>query len=119
MKAGFSLWVQNEKGDKIFGKGPFELLTLVEKHGSLNQASSQMGMSYSKALNIIKRCEKEFGVKMLIREIGGSKGGGSYLTYEAKDLLSKYQMFKNEASKEIERLFEDVFNPLISPPKHI
>lgn len=119
MKVGLSLWVQNEKGDKIFGKGPFELLSLVDKLGSLNQASSQMGMSYSKALNIIKRCEKEFGVKMLIREIGGSKGGGSYLTHEAKDLLSKYQTFKNEASKEIERLFIEVFDPLSFPPKHI
>lgn len=109
MKAGFSLWIQNEKGDKIFGKGPFELLILVDKLGSLNQASLQMGMSYSKAFNIIKRCEKEFGIKLLIREIGGYKGGGSYLTEEAKELLNKYQIFKNEASMEIEKIFHEIF----------
>lgn len=110
MKAGYSLWIKNHNGEKIFGKGPYELLVLVDRLGSLNKAALEMGMSYSKALNIIKKCEQEMECLILQREVGGSRGGGSYLTNEGRDLMDRYKTFREKASLEIEKIYNDIFN---------
>ena len=75
MKAGYSLWIKSDDGTKVFGQGPYRLLVLVDKLGSLNKAASEMGMAYSKALNILKNAERELKIELLEREIGGVKGG--------------------------------------------
>lgn len=110
MKAGYSLWIKNEKGDKIFGEGPLKLLILVDKLGSLNKACNEMGMSYSKAISIIKNSEVMLDKKLLIREIGGSQGGGSNLTDEARELIKKYERFRENSAREIERVYNEVFS---------
>ncbi|MGI5998396.1 MAG: winged helix-turn-helix domain-containing protein [Lutispora sp.] len=109
MKPGYSLWIKNDNGDKVFGQGPYRLLLLVDNLGSLNKAASEMGMAYSKALNIIKNAEEELNMELLEREIGGAKGGGSKLTKEAKELIDKYERFRNAAVEEIEKIYEDIF----------
>ena len=52
------------------------MLKKIEECGSLNKAASELGMSYSKAFQVIKNCETHLGIKFLDREIGGVKGGG-------------------------------------------
>ncbi len=87
MKSGYSLWISNENGDKIFGLGPYKLLLLIDELGSLNKAAMEMRMSYTKARDILNRAEEELNIKLLNREIGGVDGGGSTLTKEARDLM--------------------------------
>lgn len=109
MKAGYSLWLKNKSGEKIFGQGPLSLLILVDKLGSLNRAAQEMGMSYSKATKIIKRTETNLNINLLDREIGGSWGGGSSLTDEAMELIRKYERFREESTREIERIYNEIF----------
>ncbi|HHY78142.1 MAG TPA: LysR family transcriptional regulator [Clostridiales bacterium] len=109
MKVGYSLWIKSDDGNKVFGQGPYRLLILVDRLGSLNKAASEMGMAYSKALNILKNAERELNVKLLEREIGGAKGGGSKLTQEARRLIEKYEGFRNDAAQEIERIYAKYF----------
>ena len=47
MKLAYKVWLDNE--GKAFGEGPYRLLKLVEKTGSLHQAAMEMKMSYRKA----------------------------------------------------------------------
>lgn len=49
---------KNDKDDKVFGQGSYRLLILVDKSDYLNKAAGEMGMSYSKVLNILRRAEK-------------------------------------------------------------
>lgn len=109
MKPGYSLWIKNDSDDKVFGQGPYTLLILVDKLGSLNKAANEMGMAYSKALNILKKAERELNMELLEREIGGANGGGSKLTQDAKELIDKYERFRYAASEEIERIYKDIF----------
>ena len=90
-----------ENDQKIFGEGPLMLLKKVEETGSLRQAALSMEMSYSKAWGMIKTIEKELGVSILNRSIGGEQGGGSSLTPEAKKLMERYEKLKNQVDKYI------------------
>lgn len=109
MKAGYSLWISNEQGNRIFGLGPYNLLLLIDELGSLNKAAMKMKMSYTKARDILNRAEEELDIKLLNREIGGVHGGGSTLTEEAKDLMNKYDNYRKTLDLEINRLFAEIF----------
>jgi len=108
MKIKYKIWIENKKG-KIFGDGPFDILTRVERTGSLRQAAIEINMSYSQAWNLIKGLEKRLGFNLLKRKIGGEKGGGSSLTCEAKELKEKYKIFHEQVAKNIEKTYQQVF----------
>lgn len=105
MKLAFKLWiVSDESNKKIFGDGPEELLIKIDKFGSLRQAANSMNMSYSKAWGIIENIEKQLGIKLLDKQIGGVKGGGSTLTPGARKLLEKYFNIKKDVEFYISKL---------------
>ncbi|WZL74989.1 LysR family transcriptional regulator [Clostridiaceae bacterium 35-E11] len=98
------IWLEKDK--KAFGEGPCKLLEKVEKLGSLNQAAKEMGMSYSKAWNIVNRAEEQLGFLILERRTGGTEGGGSLLTKEAKILMKQYKDFYQEAETLLTSLYK-------------
>lgn len=46
MKVAHKVWLDNE--GKAFGEGPYQLLKRIEERGSLQQATTDMKMSYRK-----------------------------------------------------------------------
>lgn len=98
----------NEDNEKAFGKGPYVLLSKVKECGSLNKAAIELGMSYSKAFNVIKTCEKAMNKRFLDREIGGVKGGGSTLTEDGEKILEKYEKISIEMDKKLDELIEEL-----------
>ena len=79
--------------EKFFGEGPFLLLKGIENSGSLRASAQQIGVSYSKALSIIKRAETVLGFPLTERSIGGTGGGGSCLTIRGKQFLNRYERY--------------------------
>ena len=59
-----------------FGKGIEMLLLGVDKFGSLNRAAKEMGMAYSKAWNVLRLNESEFGIKFSMGQIVTMKNVG-------------------------------------------
>lgn len=110
MKPGFSLWIMSEDGNKVFGIGPYNLLLLIDKLGSLNKAAKEIKISYTKAHDILNRAEKELNIKLLEREVGGAKGGGSTLTDEAREIMAKYESFRENSKLAIENIYDEIFN---------
>ena len=78
-----SLWIESN-GERFFGPGPVELLERIEKTGSINQAAKQMQMSYKKAWEIINALNTDAGHPYVVTQTGGTSGGGSTITKEAK-----------------------------------
>lgn len=85
-----SLWIENN-GHRFFGPGPVELLCHIEATGSINQAAKKMGMSYKKAWGIVNNLNTISADPMVITATGGSNGGGSTISREAKDLIAYYR----------------------------
>ena len=109
MYFNYKLWLVNDENKKIFGLGPMILIQKTDKLGSLNKAASEMKMSYSKALSIIKTAERELNMKLLIRHQGGKDGGGSVITEEAKELIRKYEEFNRRTGEAIKDIYNEIF----------
>ncbi len=107
MKIGYKIWLDNH--GKAFGDGPYELLRRVEKIMSLHQAAHQMGMSYSKAWRLIQTLEQRLGFALLERKVGGQSGGGSRVTSQGKDLMSRYERFRKDVEKGLEKIYHKHF----------
>ena len=106
---GTAVQVRLTAQDIIFGPGKAMLLEYIEATGSIQEACARMELSYSKGSRMIKKAEKQLGFRLLERRIGGSGGGGSRLTPEAKDLLKKYQALVQRVREDADKAFREIF----------
>ncbi|SCP99636.1 winged helix-turn-helix domain-containing protein [Anaerobium acetethylicum] len=109
MNYNYKVWLVNDDNVKFFGTGPMNLLKKTNELGSLNKAAQEMNMSYSKAFALIKKCENELSTKLLIRQVGGRDGGGSYITEEAKEFIQKYDDFNRRSNDAIKKIYNEIF----------
>ena len=91
MKAVTRITFCDDNDEKFFGEGPCRLLHAIEETGSLRSAAISMGLAYTKALRIIKNAEAALGFPLTTRCVGGKSGGGSTLTPQGKEWLTKYE----------------------------
>ena len=102
MKIQILLRICDECGQRFMGPGPYILLRGVEKYGSIRKAAINLSMSYAKAHRVLSTLEKELGVKLMKKFIGGHEHGGAELTEEAFILLRHYDAMTakiNEAAQ--------------------
>lgn len=109
MKPVTRVFLYDDEGNRFFGEGPCRLLRNVEKYGSLKKAAEGMGMAYTKALAIIRRAEQELGYPLTEKVIGGKRGGGSFLTPQAKEFLEKYEAYRNACYEADAAIYRQVF----------
>ena len=108
LKLRYKIWLE-KNGEKVFGDGPLDILCRVERTGSLRQAAEEINMSYSLAWNLIKDLEERLGFKLLKRKVGGENGGGSQLTEQSRDLMMKFEIFRDKAQKNLNLLYKEIF----------
>jgi molybdate transport system regulatory protein len=108
LKLRYKIWIEKD-GEKVFGDGPLDILNRVERAGSLRQAAEEIKMSYSQAWNLIKDLEERLGFKLLERKRGGESGGGSQLTEQARDLMMKFEIFRDKAQESLNLLYKEIF----------
>ena len=104
MDLKYKIWLDID--GKAFGDGPLDILKRVEKNGSLRQTAAEIDISYSQLWNLIKTLEKRLGFKLLEKRVGGERGGGSIVTKEAKQLMIKYESFKQEVDSSLYELYK-------------
>ncbi len=95
---------------RFFGPGPCFLLKLVGETGSLQEACTQMGVSYSKGWHMVENIEHQIGEKVVERRRGGKNGGQSSLTEEGRALVEAYQAFAAECQTAMDALFSRHFS---------
>ena len=98
-------WLEDKKGNIIFGEGRQRILELVEKTGSINQAAKLMKMSYRGVWGKIKATEGHLNKKILLTE----RRHGSRLTEDGKKLLMNYTRLKTDCQKADEKIFNAIF----------
>ena len=92
------IWIEDDHGNVVFGLGRYRILTLIKEKGSLQAAAKQLKMGYRGIWGRIKATEERLGEKLLIKTVGGRKGGGS-------QLVKNYVPQKNHGT--------DIFCPVI------
>jgi len=93
MDAGFEAHLRADGVE--FDTEDAELLRTVDEAGSLNRAADDLGRSYSRAHQRLTALEDALG-PLVVRERGGSGGGGSELTDEARELLARFERLRTE-----------------------
>jgi molybdate transport system regulatory protein len=86
-------------GDRMLGPGKMELLSRIDKTGSLSWASKQMGMSYMRAWTLVKELNRDPGRPMVEMSRGGASGGTAKVTGFGKQILTLYQNMERAGSK--------------------
>ncbi len=94
----------------FFSVGPMELLEKIDSYTSIKKATEAMGLSYTKALRIIRTMEEELGFAVVISEKGGSSHGMTRLTEKGKQVLEAFQEIYNDVSSYAEKLVAEKFN---------
>lgn len=117
MRAEVELRLVDEEGRRVFGPGPWNILRRVRDTHSLSAAANEAGMSYSKALRIVRAAEEGLGVRLLDRRIGGADGGGSRLTPAAEDILERYEVWDGAVRSMGERLVSTAFAGVAGMPR--
>lgn len=107
LRVKFKIWLDNE--GKAFGNGPYYLLKGIEDTGSLNTSARKMKMSYSQAYKLIKNIEKRLGFPLIKSRTGGQGGGGSELTWEAKELMKKFMSFQEDCQAYVLASYDKYF----------
>ena len=109
MEAKTKIIFVDENGDKFFGEGPYQLLLGVERTGSLRCAAMEMGMAYTKAMKLVRHAEAALGFPLTQRTVGGASGGGSCLTPQGKEWMSRYGAYRDACAQANAWLYLEFF----------
>ena len=110
MKPEMRVYLMDDENRKFFGEGPDRLLRAVEETGSLRAAAGTMDMAYTKALKMLRHAEQAVGAPLTTRSTGGKGGGGSRLTPEGKELLAKYEAYRDQCAEANRRIYHQIFS---------
>ncbi len=106
MKVQARLVITDDRGDAFMGIGLVWLLERIDRFHSIAQAARDMGLSYVKALRILKQLEANLGQPLLARSKGGARRGGSDLTPLAHRLVREFERLRREVQACAERKFQ-------------
>lgn len=94
-----------------------QLLDMIGQTGSIQNACACMHISYSKGWKIINMMERQLGFAVVRRVVGGSDGGGSFLTEKGEQLLNCYQAFHQKLLEDAQRQFSLYFPDYLRSPQ--
>ena len=97
------------KTKPFYSVGPMELFEKIETYSSIKKATGAMGMSYTKALRIIRTVEEELGFPVVISEKGGNNRGATNLTEKGKQVLETFKEIYTDVSEYAEKLVNKKF----------
>ena len=94
----------------FFGPGVVTLLDSASiVLGSVREACTKTGMSYSKGWKLIHTAEEETGWKIVERMSGGKNGGEAYITERGHMLLEKYELYRERVEAAAQDIYKGVF----------
>jgi molybdate transport system regulatory protein len=76
---------------RTFGPGKAELLTLIDRYGSIAAAGREMRMSYKRAWGLVEEMNASFREALVTTERGGAGHGGAKVTDLGHTVLARYQ----------------------------
>jgi molybdate transport system regulatory protein len=95
-----SLFIRLKFGDRAFiGPGKVQLLELIGVHGSISAAGRAMGMSYRRAWLIVDGLNSAFRAPLVMKQTGGSGGGGAVLTELGREIVERYRRIERDAEE--------------------
>lgn len=109
INADSNTWVEGElRLAGMLDKRMIELLKAIDQSGSLNRAAKQVGLSYKGAWQIIERANNGAPKMLVSTAIGGTKGGGTYLTDAGHALVDLFVRLEQQHRQFLDQLNRDL-----------
>lgn len=102
-------WIENEKGELLFGQGKTEILECIESLGSISKASEKLGMNYKKAWTHIKILQHNMQDPMVETKAGNISVSGTTLTPKAKEFIQQYKKLQADIEAYANKRFKEIF----------
>ncbi|HOY38459.1 MAG: LysR family transcriptional regulator [Bacteroidales bacterium] len=112
LKFKYKIWLETENGEGVLGEGKYRLLKKIEETGSLKLAIEQLGLSYRKTWDNLRRIEEILGFDLIDRQRGGAAGGSSALTPQGKRFIEVFDKFLKQHDPVIQGFLKDLKNDL-------
>jgi len=95
------------------------LLEAIERRGSIQQAARELGLSYKSAWDAVNAMNNLCDRPLVQREVGGRRGGGSYLTEQGRNMVRLFRAVEREYQRILDKLGGDLgeirnFNRLLN-----
>lgn len=103
------VWIENEQGELLFGKGKTELLEFIAQTGSILKASKLMGINYKKAWTHLQNLQHNSQEELIITKQGRSKDSGTKLTPKANELIKNYKILEKDIEEYANKRFKELF----------
>jgi molybdate transport system regulatory protein len=100
MRLNFKVWIEDENGKPIMGKGGVELVKSIIETGSIAGAADKVNVSYKFAWEYVRRINSFVG-GIEFRK-GGKNAGGTEVSERVKKMIEIYE----EAVKEVNQVLE-------------
>lgn len=94
----FRIWFYTGN-DKFLGKGRIQLLELIHKTGSIQNAAKEMKMSYRQAWQMTKEINERANTPLIKKHLGGKTGGGTTLTEAGKKAIQTFHEFEKKVKE--------------------
>ncbi|QEM68588.1 LysR family transcriptional regulator [Geobacter sp. FeAm09] len=105
MKVGLAgnLWF-NRAENKFLGSDRIDLLEKIDELGSISKAARAMGLCYKTAWDLVNLVNNMAERPLVDRLTGGKGGGGTRLTAEGKNVVTRFKIIEEEHRKFLENL---------------
>lgn len=80
------------------GPGKADLLTAIERTGSISAAAREMRMSYRRAWELVNVMNQAFTAPLVDTATGGRGGGGASVTQFGAEVLRRYRAMETKAA---------------------
>jgi molybdate transport system regulatory protein len=100
------LWIESD-GKLVMSDYRVRLLEAVANTGSLSKAAESMRLSYRRAWGKLKELEENLGYALVASEAGGSSGGRTILTDDAREFVRAYRRFQDRVAADMDRAFSE------------
>ncbi len=112
LKPEYKIWFSTFSGDGILGDGKWKILKTIDECGSLVAACEQMGITYRRTWNDLRKIEKMLGFNLLETVRGGQEGGSTKLSPEGHRLVKSFDVFHQRMDKIMQKEFTRLLNDL-------
>ena len=102
-------WVEKD-GELVLSDWRVDLLQAIDELGSLTAAAERYNVAYRVAWGKIKEIEARLGIALLEGHSGGAGGGGTRLTPAGRELIERYNRFREGLPDLIAQRFAEVFD---------
>src|SRR5579864_3479170 len=88
------LWLER-RGHPFAGARRIALIESINRTGSITRAAKQIGLSYKAAWDTLEAMNNLADRPLLLRSVGGRRGGGSHLTEHGQELVRLYRLMES------------------------